>query len=314
MARSSALRTVTFALLTLVAAPASAQQAIQPFLAEDVERTREFLVGNATGPSPMDCITTMNEAFRILYQDRGTRLSSTVDLTMAALERAGRSAPPRAFGFLDERGRRTIGVSAPETLRESLFDGLVNLVGRTPGWHLFGMSLLDGNHSVILALDLQDPEQPTVYWADQWSTKGGWLAYASAEELDGEVERLTSAWWRSKEASTGIKFKSDTRIYRLIPPLREEPAQDLQATVHRAAILNLRGGPGTDQPVLDRARRGQRFEVLSQQDQWVKIRLEDGREAWAHRNYLDLQPLASPRNAAGAEGALSAISSADERR
>ncbi|MGE0707045.1 MAG: SH3 domain-containing protein [Planctomycetota bacterium] len=273
--------------LLLLASPAMAQTA---FKAEDVERAKAFWTANATGPSPMDCITTMNEAMRQLYNDRSMRLGSTVDLTMSALRKLRRANAPVVFGFLDEKGRPTSGVTQPKTLRNSLWDGIVAQCDGVQGWHLFGFSPLDGNHSVTLAVDLNDVASPQVYWADQWSTKGGWKLYPDKASLDGEVERLTSSWWASKLAEKGIKFRSDAKTYKLIPR-PEEPQTEQTARLTRVPLLNVRSVPSTagNAPVGSLRRAdAQDLRVVGRQGQWVQLELPDGRKVWAHSYYLTL--------------------------
>ena len=293
--------TACLAFSLLGAAPALAQET---FSDEAVQRARTFYEANASAIDHKDCLETLNEGMRLLFNDRGMRLSSTVDLTMSALARIGRAREARKFGFFDEEGRATFGVTQPEQLRESVWDGLVAMSGGARGWSVFGFSPLDGNHSVTLYLDTRGDE-PQVYWADQWSTKGGFKLYASKDELDGEIERLTSSWWRSKLAEKGVKFKTDAKIYQLIPPgglveVADEPAEGEQAEIVRAPRLNLRSGPGTNHRAVSSGTRGQRFKVVGHEGIWVQLENAQGERFWAHGRFL--QVTTQPR-----EGAVDAL-------
>lgn len=71
--------------------------------------------------------------------------------------------------------------------------------------------------------------------------------------------------------------------------------------------LNLRSGPGTGHARIAKGLLGERFEVLGREGQWVKLRLSDGREAWGHGYFLDVQrvtPAPATTESHGLSGAL----------
>lgn len=54
--------------------------------------------------------------------------------------------------------------------------------------------------------------------------------------------------------------------------------------------LNVRKGPGTDQPIVGKAAHGSTVTLVSQtNDQWWLIRTENGEEGYAYAQYLSLQ-------------------------
>lgn len=53
-----------------------------------------------------------------------------------------------------------------------------------------------------------------------------------------------------------------------------------------ASALNLRAGPGTQHAVLARGLAGERYPLLGTDGLWMRLRLADGREVWAHRAFL----------------------------
>jgi uncharacterized protein YgiM (DUF1202 family) len=65
-----------------------------------------------------------------------------------------------------------------------------------------------------------------------------------------------------------------------------------QATVNtKESNLNIRRGPGTDQPIVGKAAKGENVTVVNQtNDQWWLVRSKDGEEGYAHAQYLS--PLA----------------------
>jgi hypothetical protein len=131
---------------------------------------------------------------------------------IANAKSATRAGLARVIEFEDTRGRVTTGTLFPHKLHESVWDAVLAMSGGDPGWSVFGLSLMDGNHSVTLTLDNNDPKQPRMYWSDQWSTKGGWKEYARAT-LDAEITRLTQKWWN--EEPQELKPKTRTTLWRL---------------------------------------------------------------------------------------------------
>ena len=52
--------------------------------------------------------------------------------------------------------------------------------------------------------------------------------------------------------------------------------------------LNIRKGPGTDQPIVGKAEHGETVQVVSRSnDQWWLIRSVDGEEGYAYARYLE---------------------------
>ena len=51
--------------------------------------------------------------------------------------------------------------------------------------------------------------------------------------------------------------------------------------------LNIRKGPGTDQPIVGKAAHGEEVTVVSRtNDQWWLVRSKDGEEGYAYAQYL----------------------------
>jgi hypothetical protein len=182
------------------------------FSEDAIERMRQYFVGNAKSASPDSCIAAMNKGVRLLYDDPSQKMGSDVEASMQKLVGANRAGAARVIEFEDSRGRITTGTRRPEKLHESVWDVLVGLAGGDPGWSVFGMSLMDGYHSVTLTLDNRDPAAPVVYWSDQWSSKGGWMKYDRAK-LDADVTKLTQGWWDPQPE--GRKHNTKTTLWRL---------------------------------------------------------------------------------------------------
>ena len=190
------------------------QQSTTIFTPQAIQRMKDFLVQNATGGSPQSCIGTMNEGLRRLFDDHSIPVGSEVHTTMEALRQAGHASNRYDIEFKDASGNTTRGERPPESLSESLLTRMLAMNGAATGWSVFGLSIMDGYHSVLLSLDNSDPAQPKIYWSDQWPSNGGWLALDGAG-LDSRVISLTKRWYpefiAEKERRTGKKVAPRTR-------------------------------------------------------------------------------------------------------
>lgn len=269
-------RTTTALTLLILAGLASTASAQDVFPAERIARTRAFFEKNAaaSGPEHMDCITTLNAAARILFEDPMIPVGSQIDHTMAALRGVGLAGPARVIEFNDERGRLTKGVTAPHSLRESVWDTVIGMTNGARGWNVFGLSLMDGYHSITLNVDTTNPASPTIYWSDQWSSNAGFKAHTK-ETLDAEITRLTSSWWNPVK-----KFKTRTTLWRLTP------VNTSRVATIAASNLSVRSGPGSNFEVLERASRNQKFRILSQKGLWYEVERADGSSGWVHSAYV----------------------------
>jgi hypothetical protein len=122
-----------------------------------------------------------------------------------ALAGIGVAGPRTEIEFKDAAGKTTNGGTEPKTLVSSAFDKVMEKVGTDFGWHIFGMAIMDGHHSVTLFVDNQ-PEGKTLFWADQWridpgddffqrpGSISGFREYDKAG-FDKFVEQKTNEWW-----------------------------------------------------------------------------------------------------------------------
>ena len=82
---------------------------------------------------------------------------NTIDLVFGMLEEDGNAAAPIIF------------THAGTGWRPAVESHLVNLIDRSvPAWYFFGLSVSEGYHSVIIAVDAT-ADVPRVFWMDQFS-------------------------------------------------------------------------------------------------------------------------------------------------
>lgn len=159
------------------------------------------------------CIVALNKGMKIVTTTPALPTTpETIEKTMAKIAASGHSGVAREVWFDDKAGKPTRGAVRPERLQASIWDTVMSLAGGDPGWSVFTMSLDDGNHSVTLTLDANDPRAARVYWSDQWQSKGGWKEYTRSG-LDSEVTRLVQMWW--DEQKEGRKFTTVVRVWRV---------------------------------------------------------------------------------------------------
>ena len=182
---------------------------------------REFEANKAAG-SPKNCITITNAGLRQLYgqalKDAGggdKALASTCQDTMTKLASYGLAEAPMVFEFNDAHGRLTKGVARPEMLQQSVEAGLMSEAEKSKmcAWYIFGLSIMDGYHSVVLALDfcgLGDP-LTKLYWCDQ--IYSGWDDVTGS--LDARLKERTQAWWDPLPADR--KAKTRVTLWPLLP-------------------------------------------------------------------------------------------------
>lgn len=246
------------------------------FPAAAIERTRTFLKANASGYGGMDCITTVNHAVRLLNSDRSIRVGSQQDLTMNGLVSQGLAERPIVIEFNNDKGKRTTGVTEPAKLRQSVFQTLRTTAKGDRGWSVYGLSIMDGYHSVLLFFDGTDPAKPRVYWADQWSSNGGFKEF-TGDGLDENIEAKTRSWWSSSK-----KPRTRTTLWRLKPQAQGK----VQVGTVRASRLNVRAGPGSDEDKVDSLRRQVRVQITDKDGLWRQVVTPTGELGWAHSTYL----------------------------
>lgn len=203
----------------------AAKRELQPVSDERAAKTWQAYWDNYKGTKgkTKNCLDTFDMGVRTLF--RGSRLpprlGDSVDIAVANLRRAGYADATVKVEFADKTGRKTSGVTAPVGLLEgnSVAGEAAKMAGLVPGWHFFGYSLLDGDHSIMVIVDNRDPADPKFFWGDQWSQSRGWKPL-TAETFDARVVENTVDFWTSAatRVTKPVKFKTQSRITRFLVP------------------------------------------------------------------------------------------------
>ncbi|HRB81592.1 MAG TPA: hypothetical protein PK614_04955 [Nitrospira sp.] len=190
------------------------------FSARDIAKVQKVYEDNASAASSnsvdrCSCIVMLNVALGQLLplrlkqnRARGTSdrhvqmgdlTTGTIEKAMKQLHRKGYTDASTMMDFLDRRGR-TAGTLKPERLKAGVRDKVL-ANSKTEGcWFAFGMSIMDGYHSVLLLVD-HTAADAKIYWLDQFSTG---LDDDVTDSLDQRLTDKTQGWW---QAVMGIKRK-----------------------------------------------------------------------------------------------------------
>ncbi|MBX3086006.1 MAG: N-acetylmuramoyl-L-alanine amidase [Anaerolineae bacterium] len=194
------------------------------FPPDSIQAMRTMFETNGAKPEGdrSDCITITNVGLRKLYGNalndadgKPLPLGSRMHWTMEALQKYGFADSGTVFEFNTADGRLTYGVARPDTLRESVEAWIMAQAeaNAVSGNYIFGLSLTDGYHSVMLALEFNGTGNPNtrLYWCDQ--NFGGWDDVTGV--LDNRIVRQTQKYWNGLPAQK--KARTRVTVWTLNP-------------------------------------------------------------------------------------------------
>ena len=125
-------------------------------------------------------------------------------------------------------------------------------------------------------------------------------AAVSAGVTDLQVREQDNVLYIDGTAPTGAVKDQLWAVYDKIDPnfvsgdLVLNINVSVDATVTKVKViteksnLNIRKGPGTDQPIVSKAAKGEIITLVSQSsEQWWLVRTEDGEEGYSYARYLE---------------------------
>jgi hypothetical protein len=200
------------------------------FTATDIDKVKKlyddnFAAAQAKNVDRASCIVMLNVALGPLlalrvkrHRARGksNRIVMMANLTtdmiekaMTQLRRKSYASPPAVLNFFDRRDR-TAGTLKPERLKQSVSQYVIDNAAKDC-WTAFGLSVMDGYHSVMLLVD-QTSSSPKIYWLDQF-TQG--LGSDVAATLDTRLTQTTQAFWQGVMDSKKLGFNTTIRLWKL---------------------------------------------------------------------------------------------------
>jgi hypothetical protein len=168
---------------------------------------------NAEATNRLNCILIVREQAPLLFSQDPDLARRVVDqlaklkgetLTMVNLGEAlaDLGVSSKQAKILFDNGN---GAQEPTAMRTSAWDTIIAMVGKAQGWHVFGLAVFDGYHSVTVLVDNR-ADGPRVYWADQWridpgddfhqepGSASGFRRYQK-NGFDTFINEKTRQWW-----------------------------------------------------------------------------------------------------------------------
>jgi hypothetical protein len=232
-----------------VAASGESQRTFSP---QAVARMKKYFIANvAKGSAALACINTVRAGLGELYDSSaaGTPASvtsglkmtprNTMEETMEQMRKKGLASQAKELHFADSSGKQINRGSParPVKLVTSVWDTIISTVGSDSNYSVFGLSLMNGYHSVTLTVDSRIPGRPRIYWSDQTSRHDiGFEEYqkgasghvkvfesGSPRGLDEYIEYAVPFWWDDELKTNGVKMYSVVRLWRLNQPPPPKP-------------------------------------------------------------------------------------------
>lgn len=216
------------------------------FSSETIAELQQRFTSNAESTNRRNCIEIIRDIAPLLFASDPqlaervrSRLARLRGRTLAmtelgeAMAELGLASDYRRIRFDNGNGQQQ-----PTAMTGSAWETIMEMVGDTPGWHIFGMAVFDGYHSVTVLVDNR-PDGPRVYWADQWRIDPG--------DDFHEEERSVSGFRRYEQAGFDRFLNEFTeRRWRHV---FEERSRRYRATLHIWKFRSSLAAPsGADNP------------------------------------------------------------------
>jgi len=140
----------------------------------------------------------------------GALTTETIDKAMAQLQRARYALGTIKIDFYDRRNR-TAGTLKPERLKTSVQEAVLKQATRKGCWYAFGLSIMDGYHSVLLLVD-KTGDVPKIFWLDQFSKD---IDDVVTTTLDQLITDKTQGWWQAVMNEKKVGYNTTTRLWKL---------------------------------------------------------------------------------------------------
>jgi hypothetical protein len=210
----------------------------QIFSEEGVSEAHERFMENALlGDARSHCIQIIHEFLPGLFaqdpdlQARVTRElrqlrqkgeTYTIDHTGEALRSLNLASPGVQIFFSGNSSNHRV---EPGTMESSAWEAILGMVGPEIGWHIFGMSLFNGFHSVTVFVNNRADGKKLVYWADQWAIARGddfkqaegsvsGLRRYEKKGFDDWIDHFTHSRWCTKSTCDGAHWRATLTIWK----------------------------------------------------------------------------------------------------
>jgi hypothetical protein len=204
------------------------------FKAMDVARVRKVYQDNtkAAGANKDDrcsCIVMLNVALGQLLKlktkqhparsnstrkvQMGALTTATIEKAMAQLRLAGYATAAITIDFFDRRNK-TAGTLKPERLKKSVQKTVLDLSTVKGCWYAYGLSIMDGYHSVLLMVD-KTGNDGKIYWLDQFISDINDINSEVTTTLDQRITTQTQGWWQDVMDKKKVGYNTPVRVWPL---------------------------------------------------------------------------------------------------
>ncbi len=221
--------------------PTPAGRDEETFDPQTISELQQHFTENSEAVNRLNCIEIIRDvAPRLLAADPDlaervqARLSKLRGQTLTmvhlgdALADLGLVSASHKIRFNHQNGNDKV---PPDQMLESAWDTIIADVGTHQGWHVFGLAVFDGYHSVTILVDNR-PDGPRVYWADQWNLKNhedfkqeegsvsGFRRY-TRDGLDAWLTEYTRTRWLDVFTKKKKRYNATLHIWKFRSALEE---------------------------------------------------------------------------------------------
>ena len=189
----------------------------------EIKTIKSFLVNNASKHGKkghMDCITTVNHTLRLLLGDNlpvGSQMMGKDKRgrlgTMEKISNINKIKSSFTIDYLDDQGRKC-NKGTPykaDRMEKKLSETINSMISSYIGYHIFGLAIMDGYHSMLLTIDNNNPCDRKYILSDQnplnsdYNYTNGWKEFNTGTELDEWITHKTKSWHSKKDSYAGTE-------------------------------------------------------------------------------------------------------------
>ena len=142
--------------------------------------------------------------------DMAKLTTESIEKAMKMLVKSGYATGPTVMNFYDRRNK-TAGTLKPVKLKKSVQAKVLALAKTKDCWHAFGLSIMDGYHSVLLLVD-RTATPARIFWLDQFSDD---VTDDVTSSLDQRITDKTQNWWQAVMDTKGKGYNTTIRLWPL---------------------------------------------------------------------------------------------------
>ncbi len=155
------------------------------FSEKEVNKYRKYIISNASLPpdpntqtgygygetDKHDCVTAINRSLRKLLSDNSISAKANMDDQMRKLISIDYATEQIEIEFKDSKGKKTKGDTDPsDFFNKNLAEKLKENLTEVTGYYFFGMSVMDGFHSVMIVVNKKSDSNIKYQIFDQHGT------------------------------------------------------------------------------------------------------------------------------------------------